>query len=78
LLVVRNVNGVGSVCDQETSKFLSLVKESMARTHGYKWSLLKVREEIHGEAQVEVGSQVFLLFRCFGKERTRRFQTNNQ
>jgi hypothetical protein len=41
------------------------------RTHGYKWSSLKVREEKykrkHGEAQVEARSQdsMFLLFRCF-------------
>jgi hypothetical protein len=59
------------VCDQKSTNFFVLCGRIHGRTHGYKWSLLKVREEKykgkHGWPQVEIGSleSMFLLFRCF-------------
>jgi hypothetical protein len=78
------------VCDQKTSKFFVLCGRIHGRTHGYKWSLLKIREGKykgeHGGAQVESGGrehaspfQVLLKpMLTHGKGRTRWFPSNNQ
>jgi hypothetical protein len=53
------VNGTGAVCDQKTSKFFVSPERIHHRTHGYKRSLLKVREEKYegkyGGVQMESG-----------------------
>jgi hypothetical protein len=61
------VNGGSVVCDQKTSKFLVPNGRIHGRTHGYKGSLLKVREgkykREHDGAHLEsAGRESMLLF----------------
>jgi hypothetical protein len=64
VLPLPSVNGAGSVCDENTSKF-------HGRIRGYKWSLLKIRErkykEEHGGPRWKPGAKraYFCSFRCF-------------
>jgi hypothetical protein len=55
----HNVDSIGGICDQKTSKFFVPCGTFHGRTHGYKWSLFKVREgkyeRGHGEAHGESG-----------------------
>jgi hypothetical protein len=58
------VNGVGSVCDQKTSKFFVPSGRIHGRIHECKGSLLKVRDRNTKGAwqtQVESGGRAFLL-----------------
>jgi hypothetical protein len=64
------VNGAGLACDQKTSKFFVLCGRIQGWTRGYKWNLLKFREEKYKGKHVGLGGSqkqesMFLLFRCF-------------
>jgi hypothetical protein len=46
--VSESVHGAGAVCDPDTFQILYIpLGRIHGRSHGYKWSLLKVREEKH-------------------------------
>jgi hypothetical protein len=53
----QSVNGSCTVCNQKTFKFFVLYGRICGRTHGYRWSSVKVRERKykreHDGAQVE-------------------------
>jgi hypothetical protein len=68
----------GGICDQKTSKFCVPQGRIHDRTHGYKWSLLKVREgkykREHGgnlEAEEESASLLQVLLKLTNLEEER-------
>jgi hypothetical protein len=52
LRLVLLLNGTGAVCDHKLSKFFVLHGRVHGKTHGYKWSLLKIREGSSGAFKI--------------------------